>query len=103
MGRTKRQMHVTRVFMATQVNKNAVRAFFRKESGYGHGAAAVGYSPTQAHVEQMLRLRERARRARGMDTLMGLPDWYVALRSREIAQGAQDPMTNFKRVPEVAQ
>ena len=105
MGQWEKPRNIVACFVASQVHDRARRAIFRKESGYGHGAGALQFSPQQVHLEQMYRMRERDRLQRKREdgtpmytpgtSSLGLPVWYHELRQEEVKQGVTDPMERF--------
>lgn len=83
---------VNAVFVAAHIDSAKRRGFFHRTTEHGHG---VKLEITKVHEEQLCRMRERDRRARGITHHFGLPDWYAKLREQEVAQGVTDPLERF--------
>lgn len=91
-GKTPTPRPILAVFAESVLADPRRRAMF-----YQHNSGQYGHEvqPTTQHLEQLYRMQEARRRAKGWTYLWGLPTWYVAMRETEIAQGVLDPMDRF--------
>lgn len=94
-GKPEKPPIIQMVFAPNYITKR--RGWFRKTSG--HTSAAV-LNVDRTHLEQLHRKQEAGKLARGFTpegALLMLPAWYADIRKQELAQGINDPLTNYPR------